>query len=145
MMSEIKVFNVVNEGSKSRLVPLSTKCEEYNGWSNRETWAVNLHLSNKREWYQGAIDAVAAQLRIAADTSSVYMGDVLREYWDTDIFGDPDLELEREVMVLRDVGSEWRVDWTEIAEHWIADVKEHLDWVVTPTSKEAILAGEGAG
>ena len=127
MMSEIKVFNVVNEGSKSRLVPLSTKCEEYNGWSNRETWAVNLHLSNKREWYQGAIDAVAAQLRIAADTSSVYMGDVLREYWDTDIFGDPDLELEREVMVLRDVGSEWRVDWTEIAKHWIVDTKEHLE------------------
>jgi len=144
-MSEIKVFNVVNEGSKSRLVPLSTKCEEYNGWSNRETWAVNLHLSNKREWYQGAIDAVAAQLRMSADTSSVYMGDVLREYWDTDIFGDPDLELEREVMVLRDVGSEWRVDWTEIAKHWIVDTKEHLDWVVTPTSKEAILAGEGAG
>jgi len=73
------------------------------------------------------------------------MGDVLREYWDTDIFGDPDLELEREVMVLRDVGSEWRVDWTEIAKHWIVDTKEHLDWVVTPTSKEAILAGEGAG
>jgi hypothetical protein len=143
-MSEIKVFNVVNEGSKSRLVPLSTKCEEYNGWSNRETWAVNLHLSNEREWYQGAIDAVAAQLRIAADTSSVYMGDVLRKYWYA-IFDDPDLKFELEVMVLRDVGSEWRVDWTEIAEGWIVDTKEHLDWVVTPTSKEAILAGEGAG
>ena len=69
-MSELKIFNVVNEGSKARLVPLSTKCEEYEGWPNRETWAVNL---------------------------------------------------------LRDVGSEWRVDWTYIAEHWIADVKEHLD------------------
>jgi hypothetical protein len=124
-MSELKVFNVVNEGGKARLVPLSTKCEEYNGWVNRETWAVNLHLSNKREWYQGAIDAVAAQLRMSADTSPVYMGDVLREYWNT-IFCNPDLEFELEVMVLRDVGSGWRVDWTEIAEHWIADVKEHL-------------------
>ena len=126
-MSEIKVFNVVNEGSKSRLVPLSTECEEYNGWSNRETWAVNLHLSNNKRWYQGAIDAVAAQLHTDPDTSSVYMGDVLREYWKVDIFCDTDLELEWEVMVMRDVGSEWRVDWTEIAEHWIVDTKEHLE------------------
>ena len=126
-MSDLKIFNVVNEGSNARLVPLSTQCEEYNGWTNRETWAVNLHLSNKQDWYQGAIDKVAAQLHIAADTSPVYMGDVLREYWDTDIFCDPDLELEWEVMVLRDVGSEWRVNWTEIAGHWIADTKEQLD------------------
>ena len=126
-MSDIKIFNVVNEGSNARLVPLSTQCEEYNGWTNRETWAVNLHLSNKQDWYQGAIDKVAAQLHIAADTSPVYMGAVLREYWDTDIFCDPDLELEWEVIVLRDVGSEWRVNWTEIAGHWIADTKEHLD------------------
>ena len=126
-MSDLKIFNVVNEGSNARLVPLITQCEEYNGWTNRETWAVNLHLSNKQDWYQGAIDKVAAQLHIAADTSPVYMGDVLREYWDTDIFCDPDLELEWEVMVLRDVGSEWRVNWTEIAGHWIADTKEHLD------------------
>ena len=124
-MSELKIFNVVNEGSKARLVPLSTKCEEYEGWPNRETWAVNLHLSNNQDWYQGAIDAVAGQLRVARDTSPVYMGDVLRQYWNDDIFCDPDLELE--VLVLRDVGSEWRVDWTYIAEHWIADVKEHLD------------------
>ena len=124
-MSELKIFNVVNEGSKARLVPLSTKCEEYEGWPNRETWAVNLHLSNNQDWYQGAIDAVAGQLRVARDTSPVYMGDVLRQYWNDDIFCDPDLELE--VLVLRDVGSEWRVEWTYIAEHWIADVKEHLD------------------
>ena len=126
-MSDLKIFNVVNEGGNARLVPLSTQCEEYNGWTNRETWAVNLHLSNKQDWYQGAIDKVAAQLHIAADTSPVYMGDVLREYWDTDIFCDPDLELEWEVIVLRDVGSEWRVNWTEIAEHWIADTKEYLE------------------
>ena len=126
-MSDLKIFNVVNEGGNARLVPLSTQCEEYNGWTNRETWAVNLHLSNKQDWYQGAIDKVAGQLRSEPDTSAVYMGDVLREYWDTDIFCDPDLELEWEVMVLRDVGSEWRVNWTEIAGHWIADTKEHLD------------------
>ena len=126
-MSDLKIFNVVNEGGNARLVPLSTQCEEYNGWTNRDTWADNLPLSNKQDWYQGAIDKVAAQLHIAADTSPVYMGDVLREYWDTDIFCDPDLELEWEVIVLRDVGSEWRVNWTEIAEHWIADTKEHLD------------------
>ena len=118
-MSDLKIFNVVNEGSKARLVPLSTECEEYNGWTNRETWAVNLHLSNKQDWYQGAIDAVAKQLHDEPDTSPVYMGDVLRQYWD--------YELEWEVLVLRDVGSEWRVNWTEIAEHWIADVKEHQD------------------
>ena len=126
-MSDLKIFNVVNEGGDARLVPLSTQCEEYNGWTNRETWAVNLHLSNKQDWYQGAIDQVAKQLRSGPDTSAVYMGQVLREYWDTDIFCDPDLELEWEVIVLRDVGSEWRVNWTEIAEHWIADTKEHLD------------------
>ena len=126
-MSDLKIFNVVNEGSKARLVPLSTECEEYNGWTNRETWAVILPLSNKQDWYQGAIDAVAKQLHDEPDTSPVYMGDVLRQYWDYDIFCDPDLELEWEVLVLRDVGSEWRVNWTEIAEHWIADVKEHQD------------------
>ena len=126
-MSDLKIFNVVNEGGNARLVPLDTQCEEYNGWTNRETWAVNLHLSNKRDWYQGAIDKVAGVLRANPETTAVLMGDVLRDYWDTDIFCDPDLELEWEVIVLRDVGSEWRVNWIEIAGHWIADTKEHLD------------------
>jgi cytosine/adenosine deaminase-related metal-dependent hydrolase len=33
--------------------------EEYNGWSNRETWVVNLWLSNEEPLYQRALEAAA--------------------------------------------------------------------------------------
>ena len=96
--------------------------DDYNGWSNRETWAASLHMSNEYEWYKKA-QALGDDYREVRPES--HDG---RPYWLAnrlqDCFhawlDDADLAFEKEVMVLRDVGSLWRIDWVEMAESWIA-------------------------
>ena len=51
----------------------------YNGWSNRETWAANLHLSNDYRWYtltmevvRKAVEQGATRYRIAHHLESCF-------------------------------------------------------------------------
>jgi len=97
-----------------------TTIEEYNGWSNRETWAANLHMSNDYTWYHKAralIDEYDGQ--ISRLTGRPYMLARRLEECFNDHLDDADMPFEFEVMVLRDVGSMWRIDWVEIAEGWL--------------------------
>lgn len=110
--------------------------DEYNGWTNRETWAVALHIDND----EGLHD----HRNSLCQTASVY--------------GDPDNEhgrvvpiekarvhlLARELQdwieslfeslyfpggghgvgllpMFHDIGSLWRVNWDEIASNWLSD------------------------
>ena len=100
----------------------------YNGWSNRETWAANLHLSNDYRWYtltmevvRKAVEQGATRYRIAHHLESCFK----------DYVEDPQGPLgergnlfEHEAVVLRDVGSTWRINWLEIEPHWTEAVKE---------------------
>jgi hypothetical protein len=45
--------------------------ETYNGWTNRETWAFHLHITNDEGWYDHWRDRVAA---LKADPP-------INEYW----------------------------------------------------------------
>ena len=108
--------------------------EEYNGWANRETWAVVLHLSND----EGLWDQSREVARSAAESwespfspgSALVRGDAedaVQEYveqlldpgywWDE--FGSPmpeGIELMKD-----DCGSLWRVDWAEVAASLLAE------------------------
>jgi hypothetical protein len=102
------------------------KDEQCEGFSNKETWAVALHLDNVR-WIQEAY-------RVHRDTASDLkdFADRLKnmlENWQEDFFNGsqfPDEISQRErhadlVHMFQDVGSLWRVDWKELAEHLLKD------------------------
>ncbi|REK25894.1 MAG: hypothetical protein DWQ40_00280 [Actinobacteria bacterium] len=106
--------------------------DTYNGWSNRETWAANLHWSSNegdyeliREWAEYLAGPVPNWY--TKDEAVADLAERLQKYAE-EIYGmvvgnDYGLTGDRPaVLFVSDVGSLWRIDFHEIAEHWIADV-----------------------
>jgi hypothetical protein len=115
-------------------------CEKFNGWANRETWALNLWLGNEegahgmtRERVAGALadidrggyphwcDDAESQARYRTRAAGV----AVHELWDE--LTDPAeglMTAEGILAMVRDIGSEYRVDWDEIGAAWLEDVDE---------------------
>jgi hypothetical protein len=100
--------------------------ETYNGWTNRETWAANLHITND----QGLLEMATERLEefrpdldedgnTSTDGISFRAGEALRDWYEeiVDEFGDS----EGIRMMVKEVGSAWRVDWQEVAEGLLED------------------------
>lgn len=112
--------------------------EEYNGWSNRETWAIQLHLSNNEGDYQYMVDQAEEVVRYAdsKDEAVGRMADVIKD-WTEEVYesvlatsGDDRDNLrasDEAYMFVSDVGSWWRADFYEIAVHWIDEAIESVD------------------
>lgn len=90
----------------------SVRPEEYNGWSNRETWAANLHMTNDYGWDAHLRDQVLASHK-EGDTKYATAEAVKQVF--NDVVDESDTPDETVESVLRDVGSVWRVNWVEIA------------------------------
>jgi len=97
---------------------------EYNGWTNRETWATKLHLDNDQVLQEIALDytRIALQDEQEGGVTAYALGEQL-ESWITDdlltlenIAGNQGL-----FNMLTDIGSLYRVNWREIAESFISD------------------------
>lgn len=86
-------------------------CEQYNGWTNRETWAMALWLSNEYA-------TVTALEEMAGRATNEYgLAAAIKAYFD-------DLEEvapDHHRTIRDDVGSIYRVDWHSIAEHYWDD------------------------
>lgn len=76
---------------------------KYEGWENRETWCLNLWLTNEKELYDTTFE-------VCRDGDIQEAADKLKEFIEElrDGKGRPD--------IFRDVGSLWRVNWRDIAE-----------------------------
>jgi len=90
--------------------------EKYNGWTNRETWALNLWLTNDEGLYNEVLKVLkeADKKDKKEGTKIIYKVDALKEYIE-------DLREEAEDNInlremFKDVGSLWRVNWGEIVE-----------------------------
>lgn len=122
-------------------------CEQgYNGWANRETWAVALHINNDQGWQEQVLELTRNTLDgleqdppvyvDAADLTDAYyasrVGDAIRENvegvlapFDDDRAANSEVTLtEGAWLALQDVGSLWRVDWRELGATFIEDVTE---------------------
>lgn len=126
--------------------------ESYNGWSNRETWAVALHLNNT-EAAQNWMLHILPQVRVAieddgdsvlslADRILIRVENELQEgvegafervldpgaYESDSLYEyaahDIGLSHADALRMIADVGSLWRVNWREIAKSLIEDSAE---------------------
>lgn len=100
----------------------------YNGWTNRETWAVALHINNdqgsQEQAEQMARDAIANHADEDANDVKYELADALKD-WITD-----EIEEATERMgtsfgayLVRDLLSD-DIDWHEIAESFIEAVHD---------------------
>lgn len=87
---------------------------DYNGWKNWETWQINLWLDNEEPLYR---EKQRFLRRGKLDESSV------RAFCEEQFpDGTPDMQGDEK----ESVAEQWaKVDWTEIAEHFAAEVKEY--------------------
>jgi hypothetical protein len=85
--------------------------DTFNGWPNRETWALHLHLTNDEALYRHI-------LSLAADAGDIHaLAEMIRnqvQEWRLDVRdGNPLPDTLR--MLVDEVGSAWRVDWDAVA------------------------------
>ena len=103
--------------------------ETYNGWTNRETWAVSLHLNNDEGLYdetarileKAFLEDVDGSTRegwirgvmSAVDSLSEWVEEILSfSYWE-----EQGVPMPRGLQLMKDdVGSLYRVNWREIVE-----------------------------
>ena len=107
--------------------------ETYNGWTNRETWATYLWLTNEEWLYKEAIETVRAPFRgegryalgpVGRDAIPLLEDDIANMF---DALFDFDT-MNRDLYRIReDIGSLWRVDWRSIVEHLVEDSVEWSD------------------
>lgn len=95
--------------------------QTYEGWANRETWALVLHMLNNEgllEWVQ---DTVGGARHDMQDALSTFWYDILDRKWWRDEMGSemPDWADGART----DIGSLWRVEWAEVAEAYLEVVE----------------------
>ena len=102
-------------------------CDQYNGWSNRETWATALHINNDQYLYETANDYTRQEVEghdEGEEINAYYLGQTLRNWIEDDLLtlvhnsGNQGL-----FSMLTDIGSLYRVDWTEIADSFLSEMK----------------------
>lgn len=86
--------------------------EKRNGWSNHETWALNLWLSNDPVLFE---EARKAAKEGGAEGLREYVEELFERFFD-----DP-YAYKGMATMIREVGSLWRVAWDELAEAYAED------------------------
>lgn len=109
--------------------------DTYNGWTNRETWAVALHINNDQGWQE----SVLAELREYVSREAVVTpasweaGDIIRENVEETLMNIEPRRgahgvwyavAEGQWLALNDIGSLWRVNWTELGASFLSDLDE---------------------
>ena len=106
--------------------------ETYNGWTNRETWAVALHINNDQGWQESVHEAIREDMRTDSEdfwnnvpdnaTAARKAGEIIKDLVEEaleDIYTDAEYRRVRD-----DIGSLWRVNWTELGASFLSDLEE---------------------
>ena len=106
-------------------------CEEYSGWTNRETWALMLWINND-EGLQGSLrENIAEYVGVFNEGALTYQVSGAIERWTESLFtrsgycaefGDvwPDTLSD----IAEDIGSLYRINYLECAESMLSDMVE---------------------
>jgi len=98
-------------------------CEEYNGWTNRETWATNLWIDNERGLYEQVLDMAKTSLQEHPEFGAVAcLAESIEALFD-DAFSDIEEMNNAGLIMLKDIGSLYRVNWREISQGIIGELE----------------------
>lgn len=103
--------------------------DTYQGYQNRETWAVSLHLANDQGIYNQVTELAGESddsTDLADRIESLVTDLVNPRYWRHDVGSDmPDYA----ITMMQDIGSLWRVEWQEVAEGYAEFIGETVHHV----------------
>jgi hypothetical protein len=101
--------------------------QEYNGWSNRETWATALHINNDQYLYENARDYTKEELAGHNQDEAInpyFLGEVLQNWIEGDLLTLENISGNFGLFnMLTDIGSLYRVNWREIADSFLSEMK----------------------
>lgn len=107
--------------------------QEYQGWTNRETWATMLHIDNDEALLETAMDYAKTALEehepeeegdIAEAISC--LEDTIQNWLEDDLLTLENVSGNQGLWImLTDIGSLYRVNWREIADTLISYVLEN--------------------
>ena len=96
--------------------------EDYNGWRNRETWALVLHINNDQGLQAWALELTELLVAEHGPTAFNRIGERIVDGFE-EILAEAAEEGSEQARwaftVLSDVGSFWRIDWAEVGESFI--------------------------
>lgn len=110
--------------------------EQYEGWTNRETWAVALHINNDQGWQENLFDALRdaqetwreeqddESSEMDSATAGTVVQDSVEEALDVLLAASP----SEYAMVRDDLGSLWRVNWDELGAAFLRDLREQGEY-----------------
>lgn len=92
-------------------------CDQYNGWTNRETWATKLHLDNDEALNEYAWEYARA------NANAYELGETLKNWIEDDLLTLENIAGNRGLyLMLTDIGSLYRVNWQEIAQTYAEEL-----------------------
>ena len=100
----------------------------YNGWTNRETWATALHIDNDQALLEIALDYARQEIEghdEGEEINNYYLSETL-EIWIVDhLFTIKNVTDNYPLwLMLTDIGSLYRVNWRELADHYLNQARE---------------------
>lgn len=112
--------------------------DTYNGWANRETWAVALYVNNDQRWQESVLDALREAVgEVIVGDSGYEYADVPLKDWEAGaivkemieelayhIIDEPETTTRELRQAFEDIGSLWRVDWDALGAAFLADIAE---------------------
>ena len=125
--------------------------EEYNGWTNRETWCMNLWITNEQGWDEQMRELAKHMSEDVVDDAGELLSQKLNDprhhsiknglgrarlytlsqeieaFFEEEFSWEYVKDNENLYNVVKDVGSLYRVNWIEIAEHFIDDAEAGND------------------
>ena len=100
--------------------------QDYNGWSNRETWATALHINNDQYLYETAQDYTRQEIEgheQGEEINPYYLGETLRSWISDDLLTLENIAGNEGLFsMLTDIGSLYRVNWREIADSFLSEM-----------------------
>lgn len=102
--------------------------QRHQGWYNRETWATALHIDNDQALLEIALDYARQEIEghdKGEEINSYHLGETLKHWIEEDLLTLENISGNRSLwLMLTDIGSLYRVNWRELADHYLDQARE---------------------